>query len=104
MFLAFDTDFVTGWRIFFENQMGRSKLPRIATLNNFVDKIVTAIQKSLKLLLYLRNQPEVGATLSKKNYKPIFLKNTLKPTHVMANPWNTCYTIFQTDVKVTVFR
>ena len=96
MFLAFDTEFVTGGNIFFEKQWAGSllfkflapaKLPRSAILNNFVDKIVTAIKKSLKLLLYLRNPSENGVKLSKCVY----------------NPWNTCYTIFQTDVKVTVF-
>ena len=35
----------------------------------------------------MRNQPENGATLSKFVY----------------NPNSTCYTIFQTKVKVTVF-
>ena len=55
-----------------------AKLPRSAILNNFVNKIITTIQKSLKLLLYLRNRPENGATLSK------FVYNTC----------STCYTIF----------
>ena len=53
-----------------------AKLPRSAILNNFVDKLVKAIQKSLKLLLYLRNPPEIRTTQSKFVY----------------NPWNTCYT------------
>ena len=57
MFLALDTELVTGGRTFFENQwagalfLAPAKLPRSAILNNFVDTIITAIQKSLKLLL-----------------------------------------------------
>ena len=88
MFLAFNTDFVTGGMIFLKTNglehcfLAPAKLPRSAILNNFVDKIVTAVQKSLKLFLYLRNPPENGATLSKFVY----------------NPRKTCYTIFQTDV------
>ena len=64
-----------------------AKLPRSAILNDFVNKIITTIKKSLKLLLQLRNPPENGATLSKFVY----------------NPSSTCYTFFQTEVKVTVF-
>ena len=57
MFLALDTELVADGRTFFENQwagallLALAKLPRNAILNNFVDTIITAIQKSLKLLL-----------------------------------------------------
>ena len=65
-----------------------AKLPRSAILNKFVNKIIMVIKKkSLKLLLQLRNPPENGATLSKHAY--------------YAN--STCYAIFQTEVKVTIF-
>ena len=63
-----------------------AKLLCSAILNNFVNKIITAIQKSLNLLLPLRIPPENGATLSKFVY----------------NPSSTCYTIFQSEVKVAV--
>ena len=92
MFLALDTELVTGGKTFLKTNgledcfLAPAKLPRSAILNNFVDTIITAIQKSLKLLLQLQNPPENGATPSKFVY----------------NPWNACYTIFQ-DVKVTVF-
>ena len=58
MFLALDTELVTGGRTFFWKPLGwnipflaPAKSPRSAILNNFVDKIITAIQKLLKLLL-----------------------------------------------------
>ena len=47
-----------------------AKLPRSVILNNFMNKIATAIQKALKLLLYLRKQPENGTKLSKFVYNP----------------------------------
>ena len=57
MFLVLGKELVTGGRTFFENQwagallFSPAKLPRSAILNNFVDKIITAIQKSLNFLL-----------------------------------------------------
>ena len=63
MLLAFDTEFVTGGRIFLKINglehcfLAPAKLPRTAILNNFIDKIVTAIKKSLKLLLYVSAEP-----------------------------------------------
>ena len=69
-----------------------AKLPRSAILNNFVNKIITAIQKSLKLLLYSRGTHQKMAP----HCQNLFITQAV-PTiylHVI---------IFQTEVKVTVF-
>ena len=58
MFLALDTELVTGGRAFFENQwagalffLAPAKLPRSGILNNSVDKIITAIKKIVEIAL-----------------------------------------------------
>ena len=64
-----------------------AKLPRCAFLESFVHKIVTVIEKFMKLLMKLSNYPTNFATLSEFAYTPN----------------STCYTIFKTEVEVTVF-
>ena len=64
-----------------------AKLPRCAFLDSFGHKIVTVIEKLMKLLMKLSNYPTNFATLSEFAY----------------NPNSTCYTIFKTEVEVTVF-
>ena len=64
-----------------------AKLPRCAFLESFVHKIVTVIEKFMKLLMKLSNYATNFATLSEFAYTPN----------------STCYTIFKTEVEVTVF-
>ena len=50
MFLALDTELVAGGRAFLRTRLEHcflapAKLPRITILNNFVNKIVTALHK-----------------------------------------------------------
>ena len=63
------------------------KLPRCAILDSFVHKIVTVSEKLMKLLMKLSNYPTNFATQSE----------------FACTPNSTCYTIFKTEVEVTVF-
>ena len=64
-----------------------AKLPRCAILDSFVHKIVTVSEKLMKLLMKLSNYPTNFATQPEFAYTPN----------------STCYTIFKTEVEVTVF-
>ena len=61
-----------------------AKLPRYAFLDSFVHKIVTVIEKFMKLLMKLSNYPTNFATLSEFAYTPN----------------STCYTIFKRKSKL----
>ena len=83
MFLAVDSEFVTGGSMLKKNGLEHcflapAKLPRSAILNNGVDKIVTAIQKIVEIALV-----SAKPTRKWRHTVKIWLQVTTHGTHII---------------------